>query len=189
MRLLFCTLLLFCGLSWSCDRENFDESTSTSETFDPIVTELPYYTWALGIDTLPVPLDSSWIGGALEEDLKIFIGIPLIDSSSPAPVSESYFMEFRAVPGWPIPEDTYDLERLTQERLQFNPSTGVWDTLLYQTWAGNQIEGEVEFIETELRLDTYWNLEFWEYSGFASGVLTNDDGTTHQLSSAFHRLR
>ena len=182
--------LLLCCILWSCEQENFDHSISEVETFDPVVTELPPYKWAVGIDTLPTPVDSSGIAGFIDEDLGRFIGF---SNNGPPNSSGSayavYSMEFSVPGGYPFNLGNYELLAFTQQQLEFNNSTNTWDTLINKTWAGNQINGTVDISSRQEVFEPMYNLFVWEHTGFASGTLTDPDGTTHDLTSAFHRLR
>ncbi|MEL6969911.1 MAG: hypothetical protein AAFO02_07055 [Bacteroidota bacterium] len=182
--------LLLCCFIWSCDQENFDLTASETEDFDPIVTELPPYKWAVGIDTIPIPIDSSWFAGVLGDDLGVIAGGSNVGPpSAPTSAYVVFSMEFSVPGGYPFSVGNYELLKFTQQQFQFNNSTNVWDTLINRTWAGSQIDGTIEFSTTEEFFEPMYNAFVWEHTGFASGVLTNDDGTTHDLNSAFHRLR
>ncbi len=182
--------LLLCCLFWSCDQENFDLTASETEVFDPIVTELPPYKWAVGVDTIPIPIDSSWFGGVLGEDLGRMVGFSNVGPpSAPTNAYQAFTMEFEVPGGYPFVEGNYELLKFTQQHFEFNNSTNVWDTIQNITWTDQQIDGTVEISSRQEFFEPIYNLFVWEHTGFASGTLTNDDGSTHNLNSAFHRLR
>ena len=93
MKYLIFSALLLCAALWSCEQDNFDETVSKEETFTPSVTEFPYSKWAVGIDSIPIPIDSSWIGGVFGEDIGIVEGFSKIGIAS---ASEEYNMELQA---------------------------------------------------------------------------------------------
>lgn len=189
--LIFSTLLL-CGALWSCDQENFDHTVSTTESFSPNATELSPYKWAVGIDTLPIALDSSWVSSIADEEVQI-IGIGHLGPPS-APHLEylSYAMEF-SIPGAsdlePLQPGNYELIKLVQQYHRFNSSSNTWEILIDQEWTEGQIDGIVEISAAAEVYEPIYGVNVWEYTGFATGTLIDDDGTSHELTSAFHRLR
>ncbi|MCG8327856.1 MAG: hypothetical protein MI974_09245 [Chitinophagales bacterium] len=179
--LIFSTLLL-CVALWSCEQDNFDETVSEEETFTPSVTELSSGKWAVGIDTIPIPIDSSWIGGVLGEDRGIIEGF---NGTGAASISDLYIMEFSVPGGYPFTEGNYDLVKLIYTRKQYDNSTNTWNTVIDKEWAGDQIDGTVEITEIEEVYSYVYNMYVDGHTGFASGTLIDEDGTSHDFTSAF----
>ena len=168
------------GVCLSCNKENFDETISNAEVFTPEVTLLGYGTWEFDLDTMNVQIDTSWV--VKSEFTGSMYGMKVLEIIPPwpnSPAEATIAVQFLDNTGDSLFEEgVYDLLKLEY-----------WDLNMSMAWEADQIEGSVEITNAEEVYDPFWNFTFNEISGFITTTLTDSDGTEHEFSSTFNKIR
>ncbi|MFK7772529.1 MAG: hypothetical protein AB8F94_10325 [Saprospiraceae bacterium] len=165
-------LILCCFLFlifFSCDKENFDNKTSTTENFTPDVSLLPYGTWVINFDdTTTIQIDSAWLA-------KDGFDASMYGTNFGGP---GYSIDFLAnTNGLLLEIGVYDLQKF---ELGSTSSTTIWE--------GDQINGTVEITNAEEVYDPVYNAIRNELSGFINATLTSN-GFDHDISSSFNKIK
>ena len=164
----------------SCEKQNFDETSTTIEEFVPETNILQLGSLDVdifGADTISTQFDTIYC-----DQIGTTVGFTAYSMN---PIKINFFSDTN--PDL-LELDEYDLKEVHAVEIQYNPTTMQVDTLMNRKWADDQVNATVEITESLQAympgLNIYTNL----ISGFINGTLTDDDGNSYSISASFNKI-